>query len=151
MEACGLDLSLGDEPQDERLKKALAAMANGEDIDFDLLGDMDSDNSPSDQDVFLGDESSEAGAEGGEDVENAEDVIELRDPSSDDSEDELRSLKNLKRKRGKHSELDDDFFDLAAFNAETEQAEARSSSNGRLGGEEDSDEDIDMSVDLFAL
>lgn len=45
--------------------------------------------------------------------------------------------------------LDDGFFDLNAFNTETEEAEARVVSSGHLGDEDDNSDD-EMSVDLFA-
>ncbi|KAF8078590.1 U3 small nucleolar ribonucleoprotein complex, subunit Mpp10 [Lyophyllum atratum] len=160
------DSSSQDEIVDERFEKALEAMANGEDVDLDALRNMGWDGSLSDEDAIL-DESSEEGIEDGvsdgEEMDHAEDFAEgftdLRDPSSDESADELSAPSNMllkrkskkKNKSQRHPELDDGFFDLATFNAETEQAEARSSSKGRLGGQEESeDDDDDMSVDLFA-
>lgn len=56
-------------------------------------------------------------------------------------------LKNV-AKTG-HLELDDGFFDLSSFNAETEQAEAIAVSRGKLARDSD-DEDTDESIDLFA-
>ncbi|KAG6911942.1 hypothetical protein DXG01_000190 [Tephrocybe rancida] len=148
--------------QDEHLKKMLKALANGEDVDFDLPEGMEMDDS-FDEDAFL-DESSDEGSDEGEDEEDLEDlededdlqegVTDLRDPSSDESDAGLDAAPSMKRKprknkSKKHSQLDDRFFDLATFNAETEQAEARSSSKGRLG-DDDEDSDDDMSIDLFA-
>ena len=51
-----------------------------------------------------------------------------------------------------HPELDDGFFDLAAFNRETEEAEAKASSRGRLGkrDSDDEDEDLEDDIDMFA-
>ena len=49
--------------------------------------------------------------------------------------------------------MDDGFFSLAEFNAETEEAEARDVSKGRLGqddDEDDDDNDADDHVDIFA-
>ena len=56
------------------------------------------------------------------------------------------------RKGPKHPVLDDDFFSIQEFNRETEGAEARSSTRGRLkkAGSDDEDEDDNDSVDLFA-
>ncbi|KAG5653078.1 hypothetical protein H0H81_002458 [Sphagnurus paluster] len=152
------DESMSEEEEDPRLTKALEAMENGEDIDFDSLRDLDL--SDSDEDAYL-DESSEMGSDDdGEDeegsLEDAEDftegVVDLHNPSSDESEDEDSRRKPTKKVKLKgHSQLDDGFFDLASFNAETERAEARSFSKGRLGGQEDSDDDDDnMSINLFA-
>ncbi|GLB36182.1 hypothetical protein LshimejAT787_0304700 [Lyophyllum shimeji] len=147
----------------ERLQKALEALENGEDVDFDALRDLDLDGSISEDDVNP-DESSEEDAEDGEvddeEMDSAEDLEEgftdLHDPSSDENEDDppvslnMRLKRKLKDGSKRNSELDDGFFDLATFNAETEQAEARTSSKGRLGGEEDSDDQDDVSIDLFA-
>ncbi|KAF9459935.1 U3 small nucleolar ribonucleoprotein complex, subunit Mpp10 [Collybia nuda] len=75
--------------------------------------------------------------------------------SSNDSEDnegvvhQSNTSIGFSEKRLKTNELNDGFFDLALFNAETERAEAMSSSNGQLGGSEESDDD-DMSLELFA-
>lgn len=57
-----------------------------------------------------------------------------------------------KPKGGGHPELDDGFFDLAAFNRETEEAEAKASSRGRLGkrDSDSEDEDLEDDVDMFA-
>ncbi|KAF5370209.1 hypothetical protein D9615_010047 [Tricholomella constricta] len=145
--------------EDGHLKKALKAMANGEDVDFDALRDMDMKDSLSDEDASL-DESIEESTDGEKDKDdgdNAEDftegVTDLRDPSSESEDEDLAShaflRQKLKKTRPKgSSELDDGFFDLASFNAETAQTEARSSSKGQLDGEEDSEDDV--SVDLFA-
>ncbi|KAG6813265.1 hypothetical protein H0H92_012679 [Tricholoma furcatifolium] len=140
--------------RDEDLNKLLKAMANGnEDVD---LPEEFMDGSFSDEDAFSDGSGEEEESVNDEDEDSELEeysMQDLRDPSSDDDT-ELSSpplaakRKPRKAKRGKHSVLDDGFFDLAAFNAETEQAEARSSSRGQLGGEED-DED-DEPVDLFA-
>ncbi|KAG5730042.1 U3 small nucleolar ribonucleoprotein mpp10 [Termitomyces sp. T112] len=139
---------------DERLNSMLKAMANGEDVDFNLPEGVD--------DPFF-DEDDTRSSEGANNEEDEKDldreddlpegVADLHDLSSDESDPELGSSsfspkrKPRGRRSGKHSELDDAFFDLASFNAETEEAEAKSSSRGRLGEEEDSDDNI--SVDLF--
>jgi U3 small nucleolar RNA-associated protein MPP10 len=104
------------------------------------------------------DEEDEEGS--GDDVDLGEDIAELRDPSDDDGDDDddkyykvLDVDKQLaKKSRSKVPDLDDDFFDLASFNAETEQAEAKLVSRGTLGkpqeGEGDTDDD-DISIDYF--
>lgn len=93
-------------------------------------------------------------------VDLGENVQALRDPSSEEEDEgkdakrlELRNSKILipKPRRGGHPDLDDGFFDLAEFNAETERAEAKSSSKGHLGDDNDNDEEEDDdSLDLFA-
>lgn len=142
---------------DERLQRALDALEDDEDLDLDPM-DMDMEGG-SLEGSGLSDESDEEDKydfEDGQDLD--ENIVELRDPSSDEDssqEEKPPSLLNVirpqarKRKGRGHAGLDDGFFDLAAFNAETERAEAKSSSRGRLGGDDDSDSD-DMSIDLFA-
>lgn len=90
-------------------------------------------------------------SEGGDDDDLGEDVMNLRDP--DESPLRKPALSKKFKKAG-NSELDDGFFDLSSFNAETEVAEAKRVSRGRLGKnledeDSDSDEDAD-SVDYFA-
>lgn len=140
---------------DEDLNKMLKAMANGEVIDFDAPEDAD--NSSSDEDVTGSSEGeSDEGDEEDSEHEDGlpESVTDLHDPSSDENDTgtDFSSPPSKRKSRGsrsgKHPELDDTFFDLASFNAETEKAEAKSSSRGRLSEEGDSDDDA--SVDLFA-
>ncbi|RDB28966.1 U3 small nucleolar ribonucleoprotein mpp10 [Hypsizygus marmoreus] len=149
----------GDSEEDERMKKALETMANGEEIDFDAFGDdmdvdalLDEEESADDSDEGVyDDEESEGAEELGEVVTGLRDSSPVQERDLDGSLnllDAIRKQKPTRRKSKGHAELDDGFFDLASFNAETERAEARSSSRGRLGDEEDSDSDI--SVDLFA-
>lgn len=122
---------------------------DAEDVVFDEEEDDDDDEEEDDEDEA---ESSSMGS-------LAERVQELRDESDgeDEETDALSLLERMdkrparppaRRKRG-HAELDDGFFDLAAFNAETEEAEARQVSRGRLN-DDDSDDDDNISVDLFA-
>ena len=142
----------GEGEYDVRLLKALEDLEReGFDLD-DLMGDdsesssSQSSSSPSGSDLPV------------EDDEGEENYSSLRDPSEDeDEEDEdedespvLHSPKPFSRKKKdpSASELDDDFFNLAEFNAESERAEARSSSIGRLAEDDESDEDMD--IDLFA-
>jgi U3 small nucleolar RNA-associated protein MPP10 len=141
-----------DNEEDDRLQKALEALKRDEDTGLDEflaeygLHESDLDDSQDDDDLNNSSPESD-----GEEEEMQEDISPLRDPSS--SEDETEYLRSAmkpsrKRKRGESSELDDGFFDLAEFNAYTERAEAKSSSRGRLGGD-DSDED-EQEIDLFA-
>jgi len=151
---------------DERLKEVLRALENGEDVDFDALGyDMDVDDILDDdpneegcQDEGSQDEGDDSGEGTGSELEEEGDegITPLRDPEEDTDHGRPGSMLaisgkriTLKRRGKGHPELDDGFFDLSAFNFETERAEARSSSKGRLGGDVDSDSD-DVSVDLFA-
>lgn len=80
-----------------------------------------------------------------------EDISPLRDDSSDSESyagpARQKALKNKQPKKRRTSELDDDFFNLADFNAYTERAEAKSSSMGRLSGDEDDD---DEPLDFFS-
>lgn len=118
-------------------------------MNWDIEEDSEDDDSEDEDE----DEESEAHSEDlGQDI-----TEELRDPSSEEDDDDDRPLlvdlpgektRNSRRRTGRRSELDDAFFDLAAFNAEAEEGEAKSVSKGRLGEEEDSDGE--MSVDLFA-
>ncbi|KAG6885284.1 hypothetical protein C0993_003715 [Termitomyces sp. T159_Od127] len=142
-----------DYDDDEDLNEMLKGMANGEDVDFDLPEGADDSLSDEDEDAGSSEEESDEGDEEDLDDDLPEGVTDLRDPSSDESDAEpaFTSPPSKRKPRGSRSGkhgLDDAFFDLASFNAETEKAEAKSSSRGRLGGEEDSDSD-DMSVDLF--
>jgi U3 small nucleolar RNA-associated protein MPP10 len=91
-----------------------------------------------------GSESHDDFSESSDSHDSAEDISELRDP--DDDEESW----NIPRKREQASVngIDDGFFDLLSFNAETEQTESRSVSTGRLNAEDDSSSD-DMPIDLF--
>ena len=143
------------------LKKVLiggeAGLEELEGMDWDTEEGIDDNDNDEDED---NDENEDEDKEiKGHDEDLGEDITqELRDPSSEeDSEDEqilldLPGEKPMKsrRKSGVRSELDDDFFDLASFNAEADGGEAISVSKGRLGVDEEGDSDSDMSVDLFA-
>ncbi|KAJ7619063.1 U3 small nucleolar ribonucleoprotein complex, subunit Mpp10 [Mycena polygramma] len=127
-----------DEFVDEQILRQMRALDSGgnemEVDDFDDEGEDVESEEETDDDGDLG-----------------EDVTGLRDSSSEDddaSETEAWSAPLRKRKSsaGSKTGLDDGFFDLASFNAETEEAEARKVSKGRL----DEDDSDDESVDLFA-
>jgi U3 small nucleolar RNA-associated protein MPP10 len=95
----------------------------------------------------------------GSSVEDTEErVAELRDESGDEDEDEEewteegRIPPSSARTKGSHSGLDDGFFDLSEFNAETEEAEAEFVSNGALDADADSDgaSSAEDEIDYFA-
>ena len=88
-----------------------------------------------------------------EDEEFGEEVMTLKDPEALDSPGPSRPPRLSRRsKLFASSQLDDGFFDLASFNAETEEAEAKHVSRGRLKSlneDEDSESDPE-SIDYFA-
>lgn len=159
-----------DDEISEKLREAIQRIENGEDVDFDQLGldgsekellldllnsgfedgsDLDDDDDDEEGDVDL-----ESEEDGDEVDENAEEKVALRDPSDDSDDDEgepslmeILAPKQKKKRTGGNPELDDDFFDLSAFNAQTEQAEAKNASSGNL---DDEDEDEEEDLDLFA-
>ena len=145
----------GEDEYDERLLKALEDLER-EGIDInDLMGEES--ESSSDQSSSQSQSSGSPSGSDLEDDEGEENYLSLRDPSEDeDGDDEVEppflhspnQSPRKKRSRNTVSELDDDFFNLAEFNADTERAEARSSSKGRLAEDDESDEDMD--IDLFA-
>jgi len=140
-----------DSDEDEGLQKALEALKR-EDMDIDMdeflaqygLDENDLDDS---QDEHLEESSSESNV--GEE-EMQEDISPLCDPSSSSSEENEYRRSSMKaprkRKRGGTSKLDDGFFDLAEFNAYTERAEARSSSRGRLAGNNSDEDDDELKI-----
>ena len=101
----------------------------------------DDDNDEDEDDVILG-----------------EGVTGLQDSLSSSDEDESLAesdadLPTSTSNKTNFSVLDDEFFNLVTFNAESEAAEAKHVSNGSLGRSSDSEhseEDDDASVDMFA-
>lgn len=147
-----VDGGSGDE--EGELGRALRALESGEEEDSEE--DEDSEDASLDEESGSGEENEAEEEElSGDDGNLGEAVTELKDSSSDEDEDDTSKLllpnaartTRRKSKKGYPSNLNDGFFDLAAFNAETERAEAKSSSRGTLGDGEESD---DESVDLFA-
>ncbi|KAH8988831.1 U3 small nucleolar ribonucleoprotein complex, subunit Mpp10 [Lactarius akahatsu] len=112
--------------------------------------DEDGSDIPSEESDDDSEMSEEVGGSGGEDMEEC--VTELRDESVDGDEDEWaekrRFLPSSTRTKGSHSGLDDGFFDLAEFNAETEEAEAGFVSNGALDADSDTSSAEDE-IDYF--
>ena len=95
-------------------------------------------------------ESEDDGDNDGEEL--GEEVTTLKDPETLDSPGPSRSPRLSRRSKPlAGSQLDDGFFDLATFNAETEQAEAKHVSRGRLKSlNEDEDSESDKeSIDYF--
>ncbi|KAL4068064.1 U3 small nucleolar ribonucleoprotein complex, subunit Mpp10, partial [Scleroderma citrinum] len=93
-------------------------------------------------------------------LQEEEQVAVLQEGTSEeedeDDEGDLSMFDTVRKKPAaskapKHSEVDDDFFDLQEFNAETEQAEAKSVSKGRLRHDSDSEDsgDDEPDIDLF--
>jgi U3 small nucleolar RNA-associated protein MPP10 len=130
----------GSESEEEETEMQDVLAAYG---DVDDWSDEDSASNEENEDELLGD---------GEQVET---IAELRDPSSDEDSEPTSpkvKLKSHKKsaKHGGHPQLDDDFFNLAAFHAEIEAAEARSSGRGRLDGSDEDEESEDEVIDMFA-
>ena len=94
----------------------------------------------------------EVGGSNAEDMEVC--VTELRDESVDDDEEEEEwteagRVPPSTKTKGSFPGLDDDFFHLAEFNAETEEAEAGFVSNGALDADSDASAE-DEEIDYFA-
>lgn len=140
-------------------KKKLGA----DDMDVDGEGEEESlgedfEDESDDWDSEEDEEEEEESEEGSDHEIGKESVQELRNPSDGEGDLDLDAPGIPKKRRGKgknggNSQLDDGFFDIAEFNAETEAAEARKTSKGRLGrDDEDEDEDAELEdVDMFAL
>lgn len=85
-------------------------------------------------------------------------VAELRDESVDEDEDEDEEERTEEgripppsaRTKGSYSGLDDGFFDLTEFNAETEEAETEFVSNGALDADSDGASSAEDEIDYFA-
>ncbi|KIM48170.1 hypothetical protein M413DRAFT_439891 [Hebeloma cylindrosporum] len=150
----------GSDDSDDALRKALEALEGDDDVDMDEFlekyGLAESDDS--DASMEDGDEDGDMGSQSelSEDgIDGEEGISPLRDSSSDEESGSERLAKPAlkpthKRKRNTAtSELDDDFFNLAEFNADTERAESKSASRGRLAGDDDSEDD-ENAIDFFA-
>ncbi|ORX33861.1 Mpp10 protein-domain-containing protein [Kockovaella imperatae] len=131
----------------------------------------EADEDMNDEDLELGSESDDGlDLEGSEGLESNED--EEQDDDDDDGEDEDeedldeegedepddRALlfdedeagPSRPRTKKRHPTLDDDFFSIDDFNRQTEEAEAGQLSSGRLGGDEDEDEE-ELDEDIGGL
>ncbi|KAK4686359.1 U3 small nucleolar RNA-associated protein MPP10, partial [Tremellales sp. Uapishka_1] len=131
---------LRDEEDDEDMESGSDEMDSGsEDIELGSDEEMDEDDEDG-EDEDEGDENEDE-----DEDEEAEDEEDLVTPAEDDDEADLFAAgPSQPRKKGKsHPTLDDSFFSIDEFNAVTEQAEAGHVSSGRLGGdEEDEDEEL---------
>jgi len=143
--------------EDDLLLKVMEAIENGEEIDFDALEEEYGEEDVEDT------ADSESEDESDDLTNEDEDVIHLQ--SSDEDLSDLTAKSNLLdvvkldarlSKNGSVHGLNDDFFDLDIFHAETYQAEAKSSSRGQLTSPNvdltehtDVSEDEDENVDLF--
>jgi U3 small nucleolar RNA-associated protein MPP10 len=146
-----------------------------ESADFEGLEDMEELGSEEDSGEYEDEQGTDDNTDEplSDSVEAEEQIAELRDSDEDDEADAdamdldrpsrkatlwdkiAPKLSVPKRKTGGHPELDDGFFSLADFNAETEEAEARKVTRGGLSktgdeDESDSDADFDDNVDFFA-
>ena len=138
---------------DEPMENGLTSATDNSEQDSSEEDDSDSTYLESDGNSETDGES--RGSSDGDPLE--EGVTELRDPSVDSEEEGLvrgsRVSSSSLGTKGDHSGLDDGFFDLEEFNAETEEAEAGFVSNGALNADLDniaSDEDEDDDIDYFA-
>ncbi|KAH8102636.1 Mpp10 protein [Cristinia sonorae] len=165
LETTGPTPESDEEDGQARKGKGLRIEEDG-DVDMDGMDDMEDseedDDEEDDEEREVEDEEEDTD-DGMEDEDLGEGVADLRDPSDDEPSSDIdldkpsilsggkRTIR-IKPRRGGHPVLDDGFFDLAAFNAETEEAEARAVSKGRLGRDsDDEDEDaVDEEVDYFA-
>ena len=83
-------------------------------------------------------------------------VAELKDESVDEDSDEEEWTEEGRisppsaRTKGSYSGLDDGFFDLTEFNAETEEAETEFVSNGALDADSDGASSAEDEIDYFA-
>lgn len=83
-------------------------------------------------------------------------VLQGEPSEEEDSERDFSMFDTIRKKpaiakSSKRSEVDDGFFDLQEFNAETERAEAKSTSKGRLHHDADSEDSggDETDIDLF--
>lgn len=152
----------GEQPEsDEDEKKG---DLEGEDADMADMDDAEEEDESEDEEDEDEDEDEEDEEESSEDDGIDEDlgegVMSLRDPSDEESSDiDLDKTPRLsvsggkririKPRKGGHPVLDDGFFDLAAFNAESEEAEARKVSKGRLGEDSDEEDEDEEDIDYF--
>jgi len=145
--------------EDDLLLKVMEAIENGEEIDFDALEEEYGEEDIEDAADSESEDESDGLTNEDEDVihlqssdEDLSDLI-VKGNSFDVVKSDARSNKN-----GSAHGLNDDFFDLDVFHAETYQAEAKSSSRGQLTSPDvhstehtDVSEDEDEDVDLFTF
>lgn len=159
-----LELALleGDEEGDEEVPLSMDGdeddLQNEDGMDMDAYDDEDQWMDDYDEEHRFDEHEpqEEDEEESSEDEEVHESIAGLRGEANFDEDDDeplyldrAGSHSSTKRRKGGHSELDDAFFDLNEFNAETEEAEANNVSSGRLNDDDEGDSD-EESVDLFA-
>lgn len=150
--------STGPTPESDEEKDEHAL--EGGDIDMDDMEEEDEEEEGDDEDDEDDEDSDTEEDDGIDDEDLGEGVADLRDPSDEENSDidldtpsfpsgGKRTIR-IKPRKGGHSVLDDGFFDLAAFNAETEEAEARAVSKGKLNRDSDDDDDAaEEEIDYF--
>ncbi|THH02823.1 hypothetical protein EW026_g20 [Hermanssonia centrifuga] len=141
------------------LKRELAQFGDDEEFDGMDIDEEEEDGESDEEDESEDEDENEQDSNEDEETEGEpqENVGKLRDPS--DEEDELdldapssrgNAPRSRRAKKGKSHELDDGFFNLAAFNAQTEEAEARAVSKGRLDDDDDEEGAEDEMLDIYA-
>lgn len=101
-----------------------------------------------DEEVSVGDDEDEDEEDEDEDEEDEEEEEEIQVEDQGNSEDDDTSALfgstagPSKPRKGHHPTLDDDFFSIDEFNRLTEEAEAGRLTSGRLGGDEDDEEEL---------
>ncbi|WWC69143.1 uncharacterized protein I206_103079 [Kwoniella pini CBS 10737] len=102
-----------------------------------------------DEDISIDEDENEG--EDGDEKDDDEDEEEGLEDEDDDDESALFGAGPSQPRKGKkaHPTLDDDFFSIDDFNRQTEELEAGRTTSGRLGGDEDDEEDLQDVGDLM--
>ena len=135
--------------------------SNADNLEQDSSEEEEEEEEDSDLSYVDSDDNSEAeegSRESSDEVPFEEGVTELRDPSvdSDEEEEELVGGSRVSSSatplgtEDDHTGLDDGFFNLKEFNAETEEAEAAFVSNGALDADLDDSASDEDDIDYFA-
>ncbi|WVF71882.1 hypothetical protein IAT40_006692 [Kwoniella sp. CBS 6097] len=154
------DSDLGSDEDDE--EGGIKFNSDSEEDELDAGSDDDDEDEEDEDDEELGSDDDELDGEIGSDDElslgedeNKDEEAEedVEDASGDDEEDDDDatdlfagagpSKPQAKGRRKGHPTLDDQFFSIDDFNRQTEEAEAGRLTSGRLGGDEDEDEDME--------
>ncbi|WVW82714.1 hypothetical protein I302_104725 [Kwoniella bestiolae CBS 10118] len=131
-------IKFGDEDEEEI--SGSEDHAEEEDEEDDLEGSEEEDV---EMDEFDLDEEEDGEDEDGEeDEEEEEDEGEDEDEEEDDSSALFGAGPSRARGKKAHPTLDDDFFSIDDFNRQTEELEAGRLTSGRLGGDEDDEEEL---------
>ena len=109
--------------------------------DDEVDGDGDEEGDEEEADVDL---------DGLEDGSDGDDALDEDDEGMDDRAllfgDGHDAGPSQSRSKRRHPTLDDEFFSIDQFNRETEELEAGRVSSGRLGGDEEDEEDLDEDI-----